>query len=358
MLPKTTRNLVALAVLFGSLATTSGVLGQRTVGDVCRVKGMEEIQLQGMGIVVGLNGTGDGGSFRPLGRSLGRTMELLGNPVVDMEELKNAKNVALVMIAATVPASGGIQGDLIDCVVSSVGSAKSLQGGRLMLAPLVGSVPMPDGKARVYAFAEGLLTIESLETPTSARIQRGCRLEDNFRPILSQDGATITLVIHNQFARIQTARDVVDAINNERLMILNGGQELAHALNAKVVTVSLPFVYQENPTGLVEIVAMILEEELTVPFSAKRVFINELKQSIIIHGDVTIAPCLIQHQGMAVEMTGLGGFVSVDPADPENPKLEDLLKALNAVSASTEVVIQVIKDLDNNGNLYGELIVE
>lgn len=367
MLPTTTRNLVVLvvlAVLFGSQAMTPRALGQRTVGDICRVKGMEEIQLQGIGIVVGLNGTGDGGSFAPLGRSLARTMELLGNPVVDMNELKSAKNIALVMITATVAATGGMQGDRIDCVVSSMGSAKSLEGGRLMLSPLVGPLPIPDGKAEVFAFAEGLLTVESPETPTSARVNRGCRLEVNLRPVFTQDGKTITLVIHNQFAGFQTAMEVVTAVNDENLTTLTGGQPLAHAVNAKVITVTLPEAYQENfadrgePADLVFIVAMIMRQELKLPLIAKRVFINERAQSINICGDVTIAPCLINHQGMAIEITGGSGFVSMDVDDPENPKLKTLLSVLNAVSQSTEVAIQVIKDLDNNGNLYGELVIE
>ncbi|MCH8850039.1 MAG: flagellar basal body P-ring protein FlgI [Chloroflexi bacterium] len=165
-------------------------------------------------------------------------------------------------------------------------------------------------------------------------------------------------MIHNQFAGFQTAMEVVTAINDVNLRTLAGDQDLAHAVNAKVITVALPVFYQENPAELVGIVAMILRQELKSPLSAKRVFINERRQSIIIDGDVTIAPCLINHQGMAIEMTGGSRFVAVDLDDPENPKLKDLLSALNAVSASTEVAIQVIKDLDNNGNLYGELVIE
>lgn len=358
MLPTTTRNLAALAVLFGSLAMTLRASGQRTVGEICRVKGMEEIQLQGIGIVVGLNGTGDGGGFGPLGRSLARTMELFGNPVADMTELKSAKNIALVMITATVPATGGMQGDRIDCVVSSVGSANSLEGGRLMLAPLVGPLPMPGGKAEVFAFAEGLLTVESPETPTSARVQRGSRLEINLRPVLTQDGVTITLVIHNQFAGFQTAMEVVDAVNNTELTNLSGDEDLAHAVDGKVIMVTLPEFYQENPAELVYIVAMILRQELGAPLIAKRVFINERAQSINICGDVTIAPCLINRHGLAIEITGGSGFVAVDLDDPENPKLKNLLSALNSVSASTEAAIQIIKDLKNAGNLYGELVIE
>ena len=81
-------------------------------------------------------------------------MSIMGNsPAANaMVELKDTKNVALVLVTATIPAAGARQGDKIDCVVSSIGSAKSLAGGRLFLTPLIG----PDPKhPRVYAFAEG-----------------------------------------------------------------------------------------------------------------------------------------------------------------------------------------------------------
>ena len=104
------------------------------IGDICRIKGQEENTLHGMGLVVGLRGTGDGDSKATL-RALSRYMELMGHRLPNnaqgqpsLDELKNVKNVALVFVTATVPAGGAQQGDDLDCTLSAI-SAKSLEGG-------------------------------------------------------------------------------------------------------------------------------------------------------------------------------------------------------------------------------------
>src|SRR5687768_17994900 len=108
------------------------------IGDICRIKGQEENTLHGMGLVVGLRGTGDGDS-KPTLRALARYMELMGHRLTpnqqgqpSIEELKNVKNVALVSVTATVPPGGAQQGDTLDCTISAI-SAKSLEGGHLLL---------------------------------------------------------------------------------------------------------------------------------------------------------------------------------------------------------------------------------
>ena len=133
-----------------------------TLKSICRIKGQEENTIQGLGVIVGLKGTGDSSSYLPTIRSVAKIMSIMGNsPAANaMAELKDTKNVALVLVTATIPAAGARQGDKIDCVVSSIGSAKSLAGGRLFLTPLIG----PDPKhPRVYAFAEGAVTLENLD---------------------------------------------------------------------------------------------------------------------------------------------------------------------------------------------------
>ena len=99
--------------------------------------------------------------------------------------------MALVTVTATIPAAGARQGDKIDCIVSSIGSAKSLAGGRLFLTPLIG----PDPKhPRVYAFAEGPVTLENPDMPNTGRIHEGCRLEEEFFNAFTKDNH-FTLVL-------------------------------------------------------------------------------------------------------------------------------------------------------------------
>src|SRR5262245_58983003 len=120
--------LLTAVCLLGLFASTA--VAEIKLSDVCRIKGQEENTLHGMGLVVGLKGTGDTDS-RATMRALARYMELLGHRVgsdpkgaLMLEELKGAKNVAMVFITVTVPAGGAQQGDLLDCKVSAM-SAKS-----------------------------------------------------------------------------------------------------------------------------------------------------------------------------------------------------------------------------------------
>jgi len=113
--------LVAVFAIGLTVTTADARTTLTTLKSICRVKGQEENTLHGLGIVVGLNGTGDGGNFLPTIRSLAIAMELMGTPIGEngAAELKDAKNVALVTVTATVPAAGARQGDKTDCVVSS-----------------------------------------------------------------------------------------------------------------------------------------------------------------------------------------------------------------------------------------------
>src|SRR5437868_309711 len=109
---------VAIGLLLPLVAGTPAQAATR-LKDICRVKGQEANALHGLGLVVGLPGTGDGGSFLPTMRSLATAMALMGNTLGRQQgvELKDAKNVALVTVSATVPAGGARQGDQLDCVV-------------------------------------------------------------------------------------------------------------------------------------------------------------------------------------------------------------------------------------------------
>ena len=134
------------------------------IKDICRLKGQEENTLQGLGLVVGLKGTGDGGDIKPMVRALSVVMQKMGGQVASdiqgrllEKEMANAKNVALVFVEVTVPPSGAQQGDKLSCKVSAIG-AKSLEGGNLMLTHLLG--PRAD-RPVVYGLASGPIVIDS-----------------------------------------------------------------------------------------------------------------------------------------------------------------------------------------------------
>ncbi|MEX2215827.1 MAG: flagellar basal body P-ring protein FlgI, partial [Phycisphaeraceae bacterium] len=156
-----------LASLFMATSAAHGV----QVQDLIRLKGAEANKLVGMGIIVGLKGTGDGGKFAPSVRSLASAIQNLVDPTVIAAELKDTKNVALVAISVSLPASGVREGDKVDVHVSAI-AAKSLEGGRLFLVPLIG----PMKNSPVFAFAEGAVVIEDKNVPTVGLIRSGAQL--------------------------------------------------------------------------------------------------------------------------------------------------------------------------------------
>ena len=332
-----------------------------SLASICRVKGQEENVLQGLGIVVGLKGTGDGGNYMPTIRSLGAAMQLMGNPVGKggEAELKDAKNVALVTVSAIVPAAGARQGDRIDCTVASVGSAKSLTGGRLFLTPLLGPAPprgvRPEDR-RVYALADGPVTIEDVAIPTTGRIHGGCRLEEDFNNVFVKDGK-ITLVLNENHAEFQVAEDVAELING-RMTFQAGGVPLAKALNQVNVEVIIPRQYLDDP---VLFVSQVLNLSMTEPQTGARVTINERTGSIVIGGDVEIGAVVVTHKNITVETGAAGGakqFVALDPGQTQTPRLKALVESLNAVHVPPEDIIDIIKCLDRNGKLHAQLVIQ
>ena len=351
-----TRQLAAAVTALGLLASAGPAGASTTLWSICRVKGQEENTLNGLGIVVGLNGTGDGGNFMPTIRSLAVAMELMGNPVGQggATELQDAKNVALVTVTATVPAEGARQGDKIDCKISSIGSAKSLAGGRLFLTPLLGPNPRT---GQVYALAEGDITLDDLAVPTTGRIHRGCRVEENFRNGFHQDGK-ITLVLDKNHADFQMAQDVAEIINNSQLSFQSGGAALAKPLDQVNIEVAIPKQYEDAP---VLFVSEVLRLPLVAPEAGPRVVINERAGSIVIGGDAQIGAVVVTHKNVVVETGGVipaNRFVAVDPSETEPPRLKALVEALNAVHVPTEDIIEIIKRIDRNGKLYAQLIIE
>ena len=309
-----------------------------------------------MGIVVGLKGSGDSASYLPTIRSVAQVMTIMKNTPGRnlLLELKDTKNVALVTVSATIPAAGARQGDRLDCVISSIGSAKSLSGGRLFITPLIG----PDPKnPRVYAFAEGPITIETPSIPTTGRIHDGCRLEEDFFNVFTKDNK-ITLVLEKNHADFQVAQDVVELINTQLKMQTSSEMPMARALNQGNVEVLIPGQYRDDP---VSFVSQVLALPILEPRTGARVVINERSGSIIISGEVEIGSVAVTHKNIVIETGGASTakpFVAVDSVDPSSPRLKALVEALNAVHAPTEDIIEIIKGLDRNGKLHAPLIVE
>ncbi len=337
--------------------------GAVQVQDVARLKGSETNKIIGMGLVVGLNGTGDGGKFLPAMRPLAKMIGRFIDPNTVASELKDAKNVALVTITAELPANGVREGDLVDAQVSAIGSAKSLAGGRLFMVPLM--APRPDAEM-IFAFAEGSISVEDADNPTVGVVENGAQLTRDIMIRHIQNGQ-VTLVIDPEYASWPVARNLATQINGE---LAPEGPPLARAVDPKNVTIDVPMWERSDPaTFLGKIMVMSFPTNL-MPVGA-RVVINEKTGTIVMSGDVEISPVAISHDGLTItRITPLpepvdvqpveveDRFIGVDPADTGGAKLADLLEAFNQLKVDAQDRIEIIKMMDASGHLHARLIFE
>lgn len=330
------------------------------LGDVCRLRGQEENRLQGLGLVVGLKGTGDG-KLQPTTRALARIVQNMGGSIAvdgqglpNLKELEEVGNVALVMVTATIPSAGAQQGDQLNCSVNAL-SAKSLEGGRLVLAYLLG--PRADVPT-IYAVAEGPISLPDRSIPTSGVVHNGCKMETTISNNFVQ-GEKIILILDRDIASFSTAADVQDAINSFfQPSMTDSVYGLAYAKDPLHIEVTIPPAYRDKPVMFVK---LILDIELTNLKKNKRVVINEREGVIVMGEDILINPVAINHKNLSIQAGGnANSFVGVDTNSPGNPQpgLKNLVEALNALEVPTEDVIAIIRTLKRNGDLYGEVIIQ
>ena len=349
------------------------------IKNICRLKGQEENTLQGLGLVVGLKGTGDGGDSKPGIRALSQVIQKMGGQVAaDIQgrllekEMANAKNVALVFVEVTVPPSGAQPGDKLSCKVSAI-SAKSLEGGNLMLTHLLG--PRAD-RPVVYGLASGPIVIDSPKVPTSGKIVDGCKME---LAVVNEFIANnkISLIVDPDHRSIATSQNIEDSINEyqssvESTSSINSNSnpnrygkaeknKTAKAIDQTTIEVTIPGIYKEYP---IQFVSLVLDLKLLNLENKKRVYIDEREGVLIIGEEVSIAPVAISHKNLTISARGpakpKGNFVSMSSkdGDAERPTLKNLTDALNVLAVPPADQISIIKALKKDGLLFGELIIE
>lgn len=354
--------------------------GSRLLGEICRVKGQETNTLQGWGLVTGLRGTGDSDSAAT-SMALSRMIQLMGGPIglerngqLNVKSLGDTKNVAMVFVTAQVPRFGAQQGDVVDVTVTAI-SAKSLEGGVLMLTPLLG--PRADNPT-VYAMAQGELRL-SLDGPaTKATIESGAKMEATVKTGFQANGK-VTFVINDDVASFETAQLVQSEINAYIEAMPSVGNELAEqrlqtqpdgtssysrrqeffgkfarAVDQKHVEVLIPPGFEKNPVGFIS--QLESQVPISVRSQSQRVVINEREGIVVIGEAVEIAPSLISHRNLRILAGGGPTVVAVDQR--ANPTLQSLADALNALEVPTDDLIAIIKTLQKKGDLFGEVVFE
>jgi flagellar P-ring protein precursor FlgI len=261
------------------------------IKDVADIKGVRENQLVGYGLVVGLDGTGDGKKAIFTVQSMASMLEKMGI-TIDPKDIK-VDNVAAVMLTAVLPAFARA-GSRIDVLVSSIGDAENLQGGTLLFTPLRAA----DGK--VYAIAQGPISTGGFSAggaggkiqknfPTVGRVVGGALIE---REVLSNFGQkeTLTLTLHSP--DFTTASRVAKAIN----VALDN--QLAQTPDPGTIRVKVPEKYRGNTVALVTLI-----EGLTVTLDAvAKVVINERTGTVVMGSDVRISTIAIAHGNLSIQI--------------------------------------------------------
>ena len=358
-----------LAAILLMLVAATSVQAAR-IKDIANIRGVRQNQLFGYGLVVGLDGTGDGNKALFTVQSLASMLEKMG-VTIDPDDLK-VKNVAAVMITADLPPFAR-SGSRIDVLVNSIGDAKNLQGGTLLLTPLKGA----DGQ--VYAVAQGPVSTGGFSYgkgtgtgvqknfPTVGRIVGGALIEREIANNFNQR-EELTLALHAP--DFTTATRVAHAINAAF------GDTMASAPDAGTIRVRVPDLYRGRS---VELVALIENLGVT-PDMVSKIIINERTGTVIMGENVRIATIAIAHGNLSIQVNqrdnvsqplpfSRGGETVVTSdrqltvEEGRNPlflvesgvSIGEVVRALNALGVSPRDLIAIFQALKAAGALQAEL---
>lgn len=305
--------------------------------DLVTIKGVRENPLVGYGLVIGLNGTGDGGG-EITNTSLKKMFQTLGlNPQKEV----TSKNVAAVIVTAKLPAFGRV-GQKLDVTISSIGDASSLAGGTLLVTPLKG------GDGQIYAVANGAISIGGLDKgkkmATTGRIPDGGIVEKELEMAFN-DKKAIRMSLNNP--DFTTAARVERTINQEL------GGKYATASDATTIDVIIPTYYERK---VVELIANIENYKVIADASAK-IVINERTGTLVAGGDIVLKKSAVSHRDMVLEVKGgeEGSGKRAIQAMEQATTINDLVKALNALGTTPEDLISIFQALKQNGSLLAEI---
>lgn len=364
------RSLLVGVWLLGSSLGANANTHRVRVRDITEIRGVRENQLIGYGLVVGLQGTGDRQQTYFTVQTLANMLQRMGVQIPAGTAI--IKNVAAVMITAQLPAFAE-PGMKMDITVSSVGDAKSIEGGVLLLTALRGT----DGQ--VYAEAQGPLitggysegvagNMRAVNYPTVGRVPDGATIERGVSVDL-HGLRTVSFLLRD--ADFTTARDIADAINKE--------------FNASVATVvdGRQVEVDTSASGMASIPRLISRiQTLSVSVQTPaRVVVNERTGTIVLGGDVLLSPVSVLHGALQIQvdtvltpipaMPGVNAPPAVVPNTSVNVKdsearsirlgngadVEELVKGLHTIGATAHDIVAILQAIKSAGGLQADLEV-
>ena len=368
-------------LLMSLLATTTATADR--IKDLTSVAGVRSNQLIGYGLVVGLNGTGDGGAVPYTGQSL---RSILGRLGVNVDGVLSdfdvagtqassipADNVAAVMVTASLPAFAK-PGQNIDVNISTIGAASSLRGGTLIMTRLRGV----DGE--VYALAQGPLTSTGVEVnaagdeitigvPTSGRIPNGATVE---RMVESPFNRSQHIVLNVSTGDFTTSKEIVDKINGVF------GEGTAAAIDSVSVAVRAP----EDPNSRVSFLSLLENLDVTPGEPAAKIVVNSRTGTVVISRNVKVTAAAVTHGPITVTVSATNEVSQANPfadqgqtvelqnaevaiEEPANKMflfqpgvdLREIVDAVNETGATPSSLIAILEALKSSGSLRAELVV-
>lgn len=359
-----------LTLLLVSLLYNTPTYGER-IKDIASIQGIRTNQLVGYGLVVGLDKSGDKNRFtgQTLISMLGR-FGLTLPPGVDPK----AKNIAAVAIQAELPPFAK-PGQTIDVTISSIGDAKSLRGGTLLMSPLKGA----DGQ--VYAIAQGSLVVNGLSAsgkdgsnvtvnnPSVGRIPNGATVERAVNDGFSEGNS---LVFNLNTPDFTTSNRMAEAINR------TFGNNTALPIDATSVRVNAP----SNPAQKVSFASVVENINITLDDAPARIIVNSRTGTVVINNKVRVQPAAVSHGSLTVTISenpqvsqpnafSNGGQTVVTPqsqiqvaqekshmfAFKPGVSLDEIVQAVNNVGASPSDLVAILEALKSAGALRAELII-
>ncbi|HXC63895.1 MAG TPA: flagellar basal body P-ring protein FlgI [bacterium] len=366
------------ALAFASLLLACNLgAGEMQIRDVARPAGQRDNQLQSIGLVVGLAGTGDTQQTEFTQQALANWLSNMG---VSADSTIKSRNVAVVLVSAELKPFMK-NGDKMDVLVSSMGDATSLAGGTLVQVPLKGA----DGK--VYAVAQGAVSvgdqmggrlgalISSAGYKTAGRVPSGALIENEVPATVVGDDNRIEYVLRSP--DLSSAARMAMAINDTFVKLKPDYAGIATAKDAKTVDVEIPADFRDYP---VEFMAAVEQIEFNPEEMGDKVVVNERTGTVVIGFKVAIDTCAVAHGNLNVNVRttnqvsqpawfqpgasalyynnqninvkgGGGNLVAL----PESATVQDLVSALNAVGASPRDLIAILQAIKEAGALHGDL---
>ncbi|HTN67049.1 MAG TPA: flagellar basal body P-ring protein FlgI [Burkholderiaceae bacterium] len=338
--------------------------------DLASIQGVRQNQLIGYGLVVGLDGSGDQTTQTPFTvQSVVSMLQQMGVNLPPANRMQ-LKNVAAVMVTASLPPFAQ-PGQMLDITVSSMGNAKSLRGGTLVMTPLKGA----DGQ--IYGMAQGSIVVggagaaaggssRQINHLSVGRISSGATVERAVPSAVGQDNVINLELNHSDFS---TASRVVQAVNNRF------GANIAAAQNGRVIQVQAPAGSNERVAFLGALESL----DVTPAQMMAKVILNARTGSVVMNQTVTLDTCAVSHGNLSVvintepvisQPAPLSGGQTVvtqtsqieinkEPGKvmllPGGASLADVVKALNAIGATPQDLLAILQAMKAAGSLRAEL---